>query len=93
VLLVLIRCFTSALFTDAIAAYLVEAFPARISVQRRSPFPNQHRKRGFGWLVALIGRVICARTKISTPGLVLPDAVAALTLVIGTLVLKEPRGH
>src|SRR6267142_4372214 len=71
-----------------IAAYLVEAFPARIRYTSLS-LPYHIGNGVFGGLVPLIGVYICASTQNIYAGLYYPMTVAALTLVIGTLVLKE----
>src|SRR5712675_283881 len=91
VLLVLIQVIYVCMIYGPIAAYLVEAFPARIRYTSLS-LPYHIGNGVFGGLVPLIGVYICAITQNIYAGLYYPMTVAALTLVIGTLVLKETHG-
>src|SRR5712675_436432 len=91
VLLVLIQVIYVCMIYGPIAAYLVEAFPARIRYTSLS-LPYHIGNGVFGGLVPLIGVYICASTQNIYAGLYYPMTVAALTLVIGTLVLKETHG-
>jgi MFS family permease len=70
------------------AAYLVEAFPARIRYTSLSlPF---HIGFGiFGGLLPLIGLSLCAATGNIHAGLYYPMVVAGASLVVGSLFLKE----
>ena len=81
----------SSFFRLGFAAYLVEAFPARIRYTSLS-LPYHIGNGVFGGLVPLIGVYICASTQNIYAGLYYPMTVAALTFVIGTLVLKETHG-
>jgi hypothetical protein len=74
-----------------IAAYLVEAFPARIRYTSLS-LPYHIGNGVFGGLVPLIGVYLCARMQNIYAGLYYPMIVAAVTFVIGSLVLKETHG-
>jgi MFS family permease len=91
VLLVLIQVIYVCMIYGPIAAYLVEAFPARIRYTSLS-LPYHIGNGVFGGLVPLIGVYICASTQNIYAGLYYPMTVAALTFVIGTLVLKETHG-
>jgi len=91
VLLVLIQVIYVCMIYGPIAAYLVEAFPARIRYTSLS-LPYHIGNGVFGGLVPLIGVYICASTQNIYAGLYYPMTVAALTLVIVTLVLKETHG-
>jgi len=91
VLLVLIQVIYVCMIYGPIAAYLAEASPARIRYTSLS-LPYHIGNGVFGGLVPLIGVYICASTQNIYAGLYYPMTVAALTLVIGTLVLKETHG-
>ncbi len=71
-----------------IAAYLVEAFPAKIRYTALS-LPYHIGNGVFGGLLPLIGLSIVAATGNIYAGLYYPIAVAAVTFVVGSLVLKE----
>lgn len=71
-----------------IAAYLAEAFPARIRYTALS-LPYHIGNGVFGGLLPLIGLSIVASTGNIYAGLYYPIAVAALTFVVGSLVLRE----
>ena len=77
--------------TDVSSAYLVEAFPAKI--RYTSLFLPYHIGNGiFGGLMPLIGLYTCAATGKIYAGLHYPIAVAGLTLVVGSLALRETHG-
>ena len=71
-----------------IAAYLVEAFPAKIRYTALS-LPYHIGNGVFGGLLPVIGLTIVAETGNIYAGLYYPIAVAWLTFVIGSLLLKE----
>jgi MFS family permease len=71
-----------------IAAYLVEAFPAKIRYTALS-LPYHIGNGVFGGLLPVIGLTIVAETGNIYAGLYYPMAVATLTFVIGSLLLKE----
>jgi hypothetical protein len=71
-----------------IAAYLVEAFPARIRYTAMS-LPYHIGNGVFGGLLPLIGVYVIARTGNIYAGLYYPIAVAGVTFVVGSLLLKE----
>ncbi len=73
-----------------IAAYLVEAFPAKIRYTALS-LPYHIGNGVFGGLLPLIGLWVVAQTGNIYAGLYYPIAVAALTFVIGSALLKETR--
>jgi MFS family permease len=71
-----------------IAAYLVEAFPAKIRYTALS-LPYHIGNGVFGGLLPVIGLTIVANTGNIYAGLYYPIVVAALTFVAGSLLLKE----
>jgi MFS family permease len=71
-----------------IAAYLVEAFPARIRYTALS-LPYHIGNGVFGGLLPLIGLSVIAGTGKISAGLYYPIAVAASTFVVGSLLLKD----
>jgi MFS family permease len=74
-----------------IAAYLVEAFPAKVRYTSVS-LPYHIGNGVFGGLLPLIGLGLCASTGNIYAGLYYPIGVAALTFVVGTIFLKETHG-
>ena len=91
VLLVFIQVMFVCMIYGPIAAYLVEAFPARIRYTSLS-LPYHIGNGVFGGLLPLIGLTLCARTGNIYAGLYYPVIVAAITLVTGSLLLKETHG-
>ncbi|MEI6243959.1 MAG: MFS transporter [Acidobacteriota bacterium] len=75
-----------------IAAYLVEAFPAKIRYTALS-LPYHIGNGIFGGLLPLIGLSIVARTGNIYAGLYYPIAVASLTFVVESLLLTETHQH
>jgi MFS family permease len=75
-----------------IAAYLVEAFPARIRYTAMS-LPYHIGNGIFGGLLPLIGLAIIAQTGNIYAGLYYPIGVAALTFIIGSIFLVETHHH
>ncbi|MDQ2746708.1 MAG: MFS transporter, partial [Acidobacteriota bacterium] len=73
-----------------IAAYLVEAFPAKIRYTALS-LPYHIGNGVFGGLLPLIGLSIIASTGNIYAGLYYPMIVAAITFVVGSLLLRESR--
>jgi len=73
-----------------IAAYLVEAFPARIRYTALS-LPYHIGNGVFGGLLPLIGLYVVSATGNIYAGLYYPIAVASITFVVGSLFLKETR--
>jgi MFS family permease len=74
-----------------IAAYLVEAFPAKIRYTSLS-LPYHIGNGVFGGLLPLIGLSICAATGNIYAGLYYPMAVAGVSFVVGSFTLRETRG-
>jgi MFS family permease len=71
-----------------IAAFLVEAFPARIRYTSLS-LPYHFGNGWFGGFLPLISTAIVARTGNIYAGLAYPILVALLTFIVGSLYLKE----
>jgi MFS family permease len=74
-----------------IAAYLVEAFPAKVRYTSVS-LPYHVGNGLFGGLLPLIGLYVCASTGNIYAGLYYPIAVASITFVVGSFLLKETHG-
>src|SRR6202795_1400453 len=91
VLLVFIQVIFVCMIYGPIAAYLVEAFPAKIRYTSLS-LPYHIGNGVFGGLLPLIGLSLCARTGNIYAGLYYPMSVAAITLVFGSIFLKETHG-
>ena len=92
VLLVFIQVIYVCMIYGPIAAYLVEAFPARIRYTSLS-LPYHIGNGVFGGMVPLIGLSLCAWHGNIYAGLYYPMIVASLTFVFGSLLLKETHGH
>ena len=73
-----------------IAAYLVEAFPARVRYTSMS-LPYHIGNGVFGGLLPVIGLSLCAATGSIYAGLAYPIIIALLTVVIGSRFLPETR--
>jgi MFS family permease len=91
VLLVFIQVIYVCMVYGPIAAYLVEAFPAKIRYTSLS-LPYHIGNGVFGGLVPLIGLSSCAATGNMYAGLYYPMIVASITFVVGSLVLQETHG-
>jgi MFS family permease len=89
--LVFIQVIFVCMIYGPIAAYLVEAFPAKIRYTSLS-LPYHIGNGVFGGLLPLIGLSLCARNGNIYAGLYYPIAVAAVTLVFGSLFLRETHG-
>jgi len=74
-----------------IAAYLVEAFPAKVRYTSVS-LPYHIGNGVFGGLLPLIGLGLCATTGNIYAGLYYPIGVAAVCFVFGMIFLKETHG-
>jgi len=92
VLLVFVQVLYVCMIYGPIAAYLVEAFPAKIRYTSLS-LPYHIGNGVFGGLVPLIGVYVCERTHNIYAGLYYPMIVSGITLVIGSLLLQETHGH
>jgi hypothetical protein len=73
-----------------IAAYLVEAFPAKIRYTSLS-LPYHIGNGVFGGMLPLIGVWTCAATGNLYAGLAYPMIVASITFIVGSIFLKETR--
>jgi len=91
-LLVFIQVIYVTMVYGPIAAYLVEAFPAKIRYTSFS-LPYHIGNGVFGGLVPLIGIYVCAATGNIYSGLWYPMAVASITVVVGSIFLQESRAH
>jgi MFS family permease len=88
ILLVFIQVIFVTMVYGPIAAYLVEAFPAKIRYTALS-LPYHIGNGVFGGLLPLIGLSIVAKTENIYAGLYYPIIVALVTFVVGMLLLKE----
>jgi len=91
VLLVFIQVIYVCMIYGPIAAYLVEAFPAKIRYTSLS-LPYHIGNGVFGGLLPLIGLSLCATTGNIYAGLYYPMIVAGITLVFGSILLTETHG-
>jgi MFS family permease len=89
--LVFIQVIFVCMIYGPIAAYLVEAFPAKIRYTSLS-LPYHIGNGVFGGLLPLIGLSLCARNGNIYAGLYYPIIVAGITLVFGSLFLRETHG-
>ena len=92
VLLVFIQVFWVTMVYGPIAAYLVEAFPAKIRYTALS-LPYHIGNGVFGGLLPVIGLTVVAQTGNIYAGLYYPIAIAAITFIVGAILLKETHGH
>ncbi len=90
VLLIFIQVVFVTMVYGPIAAYLVEAFPAKIRYTSMS-LPYHIGNGVFGGLLPVIGLSIGAATGNIYAGLAYPITVALITFVVGSLLLKETR--
>ena len=88
ILLVFIQVVFVTMVYGPIAAYLVEAFPAKIRYTALS-LPYHIGNGVFGGLLPVIGLSVVARTGDIYAGLYYPIVVASVTFVVGSLLLKE----
>src|SRR6266581_1072897 len=91
VFLVFIQVIYVCMVYGPMAAYLVEAFPAKIRYTSLS-LPYHIGNGVFGGLLPLIGLSVCAATHNIYAGLYYPMAVASITFIVGGLFLKETHG-
>jgi MFS family permease len=92
ILLVFVQVFWVTMVYGPIAAYLVEAFPAKIRYTALS-LPYHIGNGVFGGLLPLIGVSLTAQTGNIYAGLYYPMAIAGITFVVGAIFLRETRGH
>ena len=91
VLLIWLQVIFVCMVYGPIPAYLVEAFPAKVRYTSVS-LPYHIGNGVFGGLLPVTGLWLCASTGNIYAGLYYPIAVAALTFVVGSLLLKETHG-
>src|SRR4051812_27380512 len=75
-----------------IAAFLVELFPAKIRYTSMS-LPYHIGNGWFGGMLPLLATAMVAASGDIYFGLWYPIGVATMTLIIGTLLLKETKDH
>jgi MFS family permease len=92
VFLIFIQVIFVTMVYGPIAAYLVEAFPARIRYTSVS-LPYHIGNGVFGGLVPLIGLYVCEATGNIFAGLWYPMSIATITFIVGSFMLKETHGH
>jgi MFS family permease len=92
ILLVFIQVIFVTMVYAPIAAYLVEAFPARVRYTSMS-LPYHIGNGVFGGLMPTVGLIACAWTGNIYAGLIYPIVVAAVTFIIGSLYLPETHNH
>lgn len=90
-LMVFVQVIFVCMIYGPIAAYLVEAFPAKVRYTCVS-LPYHLGNGVFGGMLPLIGLGLCASTGNIYAGLYYPIGVAALTLIFGSIFLKETHG-
>jgi len=90
ILLVFVQVIFVTMVYGPIAAYLVEAFPAKIRYTALS-LPYHIGNGVFGGLLPLIGLSVIAQTGNIYAGLYYPIVVAGLTFIVGSLLLRETK--
>jgi MFS family permease len=90
VLLIFIQVIFVTMVYGPIAAYLVEAFPAKIRYTSLS-LPYHIGNGVFGGLLPVIGLSVVAQTGNIYAGLYYPIVVAGITFIVGSLLLRETR--
>ena len=91
-LLVLLQVIYGGMIYGPIAACLIEAFPARIRYTSLS-LPYHIGNGIFGGLQPVIGLSLCAATGNIYAGLYYPMGIAAITVVVGSIFLKQTHGN
>lgn len=90
ILLIFIQVVFVTMVYGPIAAYLVEAFPAKIRYTALS-LPYHIGNGVFGGLLPVVGLWVIEQTGNIYAGLYYPIVVASVTFVVGSLLLKETR--
>jgi MFS family permease len=90
VFLIFIQVIFVTMVYGPIAAYLVEAFPAKIRYTSLS-LPYHIGNGVFGGLVPLIGLYSCEATGNIYAGLWYPMIIASITFVVGSLLMRDTR--
>lgn len=91
VVLIMVQMVWVCMVYGPIAAYLVELFPAKIRYTSLS-LPYHIGNGVFGGMLPLIGLSLCAYTGNIYAGLYYPMAIAGLTFVVGSLLLRDTHG-
>lgn len=91
-ILVFIQVLFVTMVYGPIAAFLVEAFPARIRYTSMS-LPYHFGNGWFGGFLPLIATAVVARTGNIYAGLIYPIVVALITFIVGSMFLKESHTH
>src|SRR5215210_6220467 len=89
-LLVFVQVLFVTMVYGPIAAFLVEAFPAKIRYTSMS-LPYHFGNGWFGGFLPIIATALVTRTGNIYAGLLYPTVIAFMTFVIGSIVLKETR--
>jgi len=92
VFLVWVQVLFVCLVYGPMAAFLIESFPAKIRYTSMS-LPYHIGNGVFGGLVPLIGLSVIAATGNIYAGLYYPMAIAGVTFIAGSLLLKETSGN
>src|SRR6185436_19833794 len=92
VLLMFVQVIYVTMVYGPIAAFLVELFPTRIRYTSMS-LPYHIGNGWFGGILPLAAAAIVAATGNIYNGLWYPVIVTAITLVIGSLLIKETKDH
>jgi len=92
ILLVFIQVIWVTMVYGPIAAYLVEAFPAKIRYTALS-LPYHIGNGIFGGLLPLIGLSVVAQTGNIYAGLYYPMIVAGITFIVGAIFLRETHSE
>jgi len=90
-LILVIMVIYVAMVYGPIAAYLVEMFPTQIRYTSMS-LPYHIGNGWFGGMLPLLATAMVASSGNIYGGLVYPVAICVMTLVVGTLFLKETKG-
>jgi MFS family permease len=90
-LLVFVQVVFVCMIYGPIAAYLVEAFPAKVRYTSVS-LPYHVGNGVFGGMLPLIGLWLCASTGNIYAGLYYPMIIASITFICGCFLLKETHG-
>ncbi len=80
----------AAMVTGPVAAFLVESFPAKVRYTSMS-LPYHFGNGWFGGFLPLIATALVAKTGNIYAGLLYPTAIALITFVVGSIVLRETR--
>jgi MFS family permease len=92
ILLIFIQVVYVTMVYGPIAAFLVELFPTRIRYTSMS-FPYHIGNGWFGGMLPLTATAVVAANGNIYAGLWYPIIVAAISLVIGTIFIKESKDH